>query len=103
MKNSLTEIEKIKKDKDGLDVLSNLYIYAVFGERVSNSDLQRLKWYGVSLEDENKNTDLFRLRIPLENGELNIEQLKVLSQISEQYANNSLSIAKNQGDEHHWQ
>lgn len=101
MKNSLTEIEKIKKDKDGLDVLSNLYIYAVFGERVSNSDLQRLKWYGVSLEDENKNTDLFRLRIPLENGELNIEQLKVLSQISEQYANNSLSIAKNQSVRFH--
>lgn len=101
MKNSLTEIEKIKKDKDGLDVLSNLYISAVFGEKISQSDIQRLKWYGISQENENENNDLFRLRIPLENGELNLEQLKVLSQISEQYANNTLSIAKNQSVRFH--
>ncbi|CAI8220611.1 MAG: Sulfite reductase [ferredoxin] [Arcobacter lacus] len=101
MKNSLTEIEKIKKKKDGLDVLSNLYIYAVFGEKVSDGDLERLKWYGVSQDKTCEEKDLFRLRIPLENGELNIEQLKILSEISKNYANNTLSIAKNQSIRFH--
>ena len=101
MKNSLTKIEKIKKDKDGLDVLSDLYIYAVFGEKVSDSDLERLKWYGVSRDENSKSDDLFRLRIPLENGELNLEQLKVLSQISHEFADDTLTIAKNQSVRFH--
>ncbi len=101
MKNNLNEIEKIKKSKDGLDVINDLYIYAVFGEKVSKEDLERLKWYGLSEDKTTQNKDLFRLRIPLENGELNLEQLKVLAHISHKHANDTLVIAKNQSIRFH--
>ena len=44
--NLAINIEKIKKDKNGIDVLADIYFYAVFGERVSAEDLERFKWYG---------------------------------------------------------
>ena len=93
-KNLTLNIEQIKKDKDGLDVLSDIYIYAVLGERVSQEDLVRFKWYGIHAQEESK--DLFELKIPLPLGQLTLEQIKTLSLISKEYAKNSLDISKEQ-------
>ena len=40
-------LENIKKEKDGIDVLADIFFHAVFGELVTPAALQRLKWYGV--------------------------------------------------------
>lgn len=57
MSNNLAlNIEKIKKDKNGIDVLADIYFYAVFGEKINPEDLERFKWYGIYAQDENKNT-----------------------------------------------
>ena len=61
-KNINIDIEKIKSEKDGLEVLGDLYIYAVLGERVSDEDIERFKWYGIYPQEEN---DLFKIKIPL--------------------------------------
>lgn len=91
MSNNLTlNIEHIKKEKDGLDVLSDIYIYAVLGERVSAKDLIRFQWYGIYQHEDN--LDYYKIVIPLQLGELNVEQLKTLALISEEYAKNSLDI-----------
>jgi len=93
-KNLTLNIEQIKKDKDGLDVLSDIYIYAVLGERVSDEDLIRFKWYGIHPQEGSK--DLFELKIPLPLGQLTLEQIKTLSLISKEYAKNSLNISDEQ-------
>ena len=63
MSNNLTlNIEQIKKEKDGLDVLSDIYIYAVLGERVTAKDLIRFQWYGIYQHEDN--LDYFRIVIP---------------------------------------
>ena len=91
MSNNLAlNIEHIKKEKDGLDVLSDIYIHAVLGERVSQKDLVRFQWYGIYQHEDNAN--YFRIVVPLPLGELNIEQLKTLAFISKEYAKNSLDI-----------
>jgi sulfite reductase beta subunit-like hemoprotein len=91
MSDNLTiNIEKIKKEKDGLDVLNDIYVYAVLGERASKEDLIRFQWYGIYQQENSK--DLFKLSIPLALGKINVAQLKTLSFISKEYGKNSLDL-----------
>lgn len=95
MSNNLTlNIEEIKKEKDGLDVLADIYIHAVIGEKLSPKDLLRLQWYGIYASDDSQK--FFELRIPLNMGEINLSQLKTLTTISKEYANDSLSFLDEQ-------
>jgi len=95
MSNNLAlNIEKIKKEKSGIDVLADIYFYAVFGEKMSLEDLERFKWYGLYAQDEQQN--YFKLRIPLFMGELNLIQLKTLSLISKKYSNETLIFSDEQ-------
>lgn len=87
-------IEQIKKTKDGLDVLGDIFIHAVFGEKVSKENLERFKWYGVYAQDENQ--EYFKLKVPLSMGLLNINQLKVVNLISQKFAQDSLTFSANQ-------
>lgn len=92
--NLTSNIENIKIQKDGLDVLSDIYIHAVLGEKIDPSDLIRFKWYGIHAQD--KKDDLFKLKIPIALGSLNIDQLKVLEKILNQYGKKSFTMTKNQ-------
>ena len=95
MSSNLTQnIEKIKKEKDGLDVLSDIYVYAVLGERASKADLIRFQWYGIYQQEDSK--DLFKLSIPLSLGKINVAQLKTLSFISKEYGKKSLDLKHGQ-------
>ena len=95
MSNNLTlNIEQIKKEKNGLDVLADIYIYSIFQERITPSDLERFKWYGLYAQDEKQ--DFFEIKIPLNMGELNLEQIKALSQIAKDYSDNSLLLSAEQ-------
>ncbi len=87
-------IEKIKKEKSGIDVLGDIFFHAIFGERISPENLERIKWYGIYPQDEKQK--YFKLRIPLSMGELNLVQLKALSTISKKYSNNSLTFSSEQ-------
>lgn len=94
------DIEQIKKNKDGLDVISDIYIYAVLGEKASEEDLVRFKWYGIHKQEDTQ--DHFSLRVPLPLGELNLEQLKTLQTISTKFAKDSLFFNTHQKVEFKW-
>jgi sulfite reductase (ferredoxin) len=84
-------VERIKKEKDGLDVLQDIYLYAVTGEEVHPEDIDRFKWYGLysqnrNLQAEDDPTLYFMLRIKLVGGQLTLPQLKMVTEISEKYA-----------------
>ncbi|XPV68678.1 MAG: nitrite/sulfite reductase [Halarcobacter sp.] len=100
-------VERIKIEKDGLDVLQDIYRYAITGEEVDPEDIDRFKWYGMytqnrNLQDENDPTLYFMLRVKLEGGLLNLEQLKVIEQISETYARGTADFTTRQDIQFHY-
>ena len=100
-------VERIKKEKDGLDVLQDIYLYAITGESVDPEDIDRLKWYGLytqnrNLQDETDETLYFMLRVKLVGGELNLEQLKVIRDISQKYAKGTADFTTRQDLQFHF-
>ncbi len=100
-------VERIKRDKDGLDVLSDIYRYAQSRTAVDTEDIDRLKWYGLytqnrSLQEESDTTQYFMLRVKLEQGELTAQQLKTVGSISVRYAQNSADFTTRQDLQFHW-
>jgi sulfite reductase (ferredoxin) len=105
--NKAQRVERIKKEKDGLDVLQDIYLYAITGEEVHPEDIDRLKWYGLytqnrNLQDESDPTLYFMLRVKLENGLLNLEQLKIVSLISKKYARGTADFTTRQDLQFHY-
>lgn len=92
--NQIINIEQIKKEKDGLDVIADIYIHAVLGEKIPSENLELLRWYGIYASDENQNS--FELKIPLNMGELNLLQLKTLAKISKKFSDNNLIFCDEQ-------
>lgn len=100
-------VERIKVEKDGLDVLQDIYLYAVTGEEVHPEDIDRLKWYGLytqnrNLQDENDSTLYFMLRVKLENGLLTLPQLKIVTEISEKFARGTADFTTRQDIQFHY-
>lgn len=100
-------VERIKKEKDGLDVLENIYVYAVLGEAIDPEDIDRFKWYGLytqnrNLQDENDETLYFMLRVKLPNGELNLEQMLAVAAISQEYARGTADFTTRQDIQFHY-
>ena len=87
-------IEKIKKDKKGIDILADIYFHAVFSEKLSFESLERIKWFGIYAED--KNQDFFQIKVPLNMGQLNLEQIQIISLISKNYSNGFINLASEQ-------
>lgn len=100
-------VERIKKDKSGLDVLENIYEYAIFGKEVDPEDIDRFKWYGLysqnkNLQAEDDETQYFMLRIKLVQGFMNVEQIRVLSGISKEFARGTASFTTRQDIQFHF-
>ncbi len=100
-------VERIKKEKDGLDVLQDIYLYAITGENVDPEDIDRLKWYGLytqnrNLQNEDDPTLYFMLRVKLVAGQLSLGQLKVIAHISEKYARGTADFTTRQDLQFHY-
>jgi len=100
-------VERIKKEKDGLEVINDIYVYAVLGTDVDPEDIDRFKWYGLysqnkNLQDENDLTLYFMLRIKLEQGQLNIEQLEAIESISSDFARGTATFTTRQDLQFHF-
>ena len=75
------KIEKLKLEKDGLDVAGDLQAFARDGwESISDSDRERLKWLGVFFRRQTPGRFMMRLRMP--NGITNASQLRTISELS---------------------
>lgn len=100
-------VERIKKEKDGLDVIKEIYRYAQTGEEVHPEDIDRFKWYGMytqnrNLQDESDSTLYFMLRIKLESGQLTLEQLKVMAEIAKKHARGTADFTTRQDLQFHF-
>jgi ferredoxin-nitrite reductase len=81
---STNKIEGWKKEKDGLDVIDDLHRYAREGwEKITEGDVQRLKWYGLFLRTPTPGLFMIRVRIP--NGLARSEQFRAFADISKRF------------------
>ncbi len=95
------KIEKLKKEKPGLDVLPDLYRYAKEGwEAITEDDVQRLKWYGVFLRTPTPGH--FMLRVRLTNGIATAAQFRVFAMISREFGRGFAELTTRQQVQLRW-
>ncbi|SRR5579862_1377812 len=98
----LTPQEKIKQEKDGLDVIHDIYRYAKTGfASIADDDFERMKWYGV-YRQKPKDSGYFMLRTKLPGGQINAAQAAVLSQLTDRFAHGFCDITTRQTIQLHW-
>lgn len=94
-------IEEIKRSKDGLDVLPDIYRYARLGfDAIDPDDFERMKWYGLFHRRQTPGFFMMRLRIP--NGVLSSRQMAALGQIVNRYGRGRADLTTRQNIQLRW-
>jgi len=105
IKQGLIEVppaEQLKLDKDGLDVIHDVYRYAKLGfDAITDTDFDRLKWYGV-YRQKPKDSGYFMLRTKVPGGQISGDQAILLSQLGDQYGHGFCDITTRQTIQYHW-
>ncbi len=97
-----TPQELIKMEKDGLDVIHDLYRYAELGfQAIPEGDFERFKWYGF-YRQKPKESGYFMLRTKIPGGQMNSEQLAVMADIADDFAHGFADITTRQTLQFHW-
>ncbi|SEC77247.1 nitrite/sulfite reductase [Streptomyces melanosporofaciens] len=111
--------EQTKKDDDGLNVRTRIEtIYAHRGfDSIDGADLRgRMRWWGLYtqrkpgidggktaiLEPEELDDEHFMMRVRIDGGRLTSEQLRVVGEISEEFARGTADITDRQNVQYHW-
>ncbi|MEW2490520.1 nitrite/sulfite reductase [Streptomyces sp. NPDC048411] len=111
--------EQFKKDDDGLNVRTRIEtIYSKRGfDSIDPSDLRgRMRWWGLYtqrkpgidggktaiLEPEELDDTYFMLRVRIDGGRLTTAQLRVIGEISQEYARGTADITDRQNIQLHW-
>ncbi|MEU6890983.1 nitrite/sulfite reductase [Streptomyces sp. NPDC046557] len=111
--------EQFKKDDDGLNVRTRIEtIYAKTGfDSIDPNDLRgRMRWWGLYtqrkpgidggktaiLEPEELDDKYFMLRVRIDGGRLTTEQLRVIGEISEEFARGTADLTDRQNVQYHW-
>lgn len=97
-----TTEEKWKMEKDGLDVIHDIYRYAHTGPgAITDDDFMRLKWYGF-YQQKPKGSGYFMLRLRLPGGQLSAAQLQAVAGIADDYAHGFCDVTTRQTFQFHW-
>ncbi|WP_415948998.1 nitrite/sulfite reductase [Streptomyces sp. KLOTTS4A1] len=111
--------EQFKKDDDGLNVRTRIEtIYSKTGfDSIDPNDLRgRMRWWGLYtqrkpgidggktavLEPEELDDKYFMLRVRVDGGRLTTEQLRVIGEISQEFARGTADITDRQNIQYHW-
>ncbi|MFD7630607.1 nitrite/sulfite reductase [Streptomyces sp. NPDC059851] len=111
--------EQFKKDDDGLNVRTRIEtIYSKAGfDSIDPNDLRgRMRWWGLYtqrkpgidggktavLEPEELDDEYFMLRVRIDGGRLTTEQLRVIGEISEEFARGTADLTDRQNVQYHW-
>ena len=115
----LTPNERIKRDDDGLNVrarIENIYAHHGFAS-IDPADLRgRFRWWGLYtqrkpgidggktaiLEPHELDDEFFMLRVRIDGGRLSTEQLRVIGEISQDFARDTADLTDRQNIQLHW-
>src|SRR5690606_12115669 len=94
-------IEELKKEKDGLDILPDIYRYAETGfDSINPRHFPLFRWYGLYQQKPNVGHFMQRIKVP--GGQVNSTQLKALAKISQDFGRNLIDITTRQDFQSHW-
>ncbi|MET0953435.1 MAG: nitrite/sulfite reductase [Aeromicrobium sp.] len=111
--------ERSKKDDNPLNVrarIENIYAHGGFAS-IDPGDLRgRFRWWGLytqrkqgidggktaTLEPEELDAEHFMLRVRVDGGQLNLEQLRTVADISIDYARDTADLTDRQNIQYHW-
>lgn len=97
----MNKVEKIKQEKDGLDVWADVLRYAETGfASIQEDDFVRMRWYGIYQQRPNEGH--FMMRIKLAGGQITSEQLRVIAEITDRYARGIADVTTRQTFQWHW-
>src|SRR5574344_1477006 len=101
----LSELELLKASRNPLRVIDDLYKEALEGIPLKDEYIGLLKWYGMyphinkdGLEDKK----YFMKRIKLVDARMNLEQLRVMSEIGQKYAKGLVDFTTRQNVQFHY-
>ncbi len=111
--------EQSKKDDNPLNVrarIENIYAHRGFSS-IDGGDLRgRFRWWGLytqrkegidggktaTLEPEELDAEHFMMRVRIDGGQLNLEQLRTVADISTEYARDTADLTDRQNVQYHW-
>lgn len=97
----MNKVEKLKQEKDGLDVWADVLRYAQEGfQSIAEEDFVRMRWYGIYQQLPNEGHFMMRIKLP--GGLVNAEQLRVIADITDQYARGFADVTTRQTFQWHW-
>ncbi|MDR3692782.1 MAG: hypothetical protein P4L46_25605 [Fimbriimonas sp.] len=97
----MNDNERIKLEKDGLDVYEDILRYAKTGyESIHPDDFPRMRWYGLYQQRPNEGHFMLRIKVP--GGFLTSEQLRTVGDITRIYARGITDITTRQNFQFHW-
>lgn len=97
----MNENERIKKEKDGLDVLEDILGYAKTGfSSINPDDFTRMRWYGLYQQKPNEGHFMLRIKVP--GGVLTAPQLRTVADITRIYARDITDVTTRQNFQFHW-
>src|SRR4051794_23863342 len=115
----LNSNEQFKKDDDALNVrarIENIYAHRGF-DSIDPNDLRgRMRWWGLytqrapgfdggktaALEPHELDDRYFMMRVRIDGGQLSVEQLRTIGEISTTYGRDTADITDRQNVQYHW-
>ncbi|WP_027415625.1 nitrite/sulfite reductase [Aneurinibacillus terranovensis] len=98
----LNKNEFMKLEKDGLDIIQDVYRYAETGfASITASDFDLFKWAGV-YQQRPKEDGYFMMRVRIPSGILSAKQAKTLAGISRDYGKDLVDVTTRQAVQFHW-
>lgn len=98
----MNKIEEIKKRKDGLDVLADIYRYAGPEHKAIDPDDEALfRWYGIYTQRPAED-GFFMVRIRIPGGALTPIQLRAIADLSDEHGRGLADITVRQNIQLHW-
>ncbi len=98
----LTPQEKMKLEKDGLDVIHDIYLYAKTGfASIDADDFDRMKWYGV-YRQKPKDSGYFMMRLRIPGGQLTAAQALKVAEIGDRFGHGFSDITTRMTIQYHW-
>ncbi|MGA9772204.1 MAG: nitrite/sulfite reductase [Blastocatellia bacterium] len=95
-------IEEVKKRKDGLDVIHDIYRYAELGHKaVSPDDEALFRWHGIYTQRPAED-GFFMVRLRIPGGDLTPDQLRQVADLSIEHGRGLADITVRQNIQLHW-
>ncbi len=105
MEKELSKVEILKASRPPLKVIDDIYIEAQGGVPLSGDYIGLLKWYGMYPHinhDKTEDKNYFMKRVKLVDASMNLEQLRVMGEIGEKYAQGLIDFTTRENIQFHY-